>query len=70
MLIIIASVLAGAMLASTLMLQFTSNDSWLAFVGWVIFFVSIQAPFLLMQSSREYGCTAWLGRLLNRRAKP
>jgi hypothetical protein len=57
-----AFVLAGAILASALMQQFTPNDSWLAFIGWVVFFVAIQSPFLFIQSTRD-GCMAWLARL-------
>jgi hypothetical protein len=60
-LITVAIVLAGAMLASALMLKFTPNDSWLAFIGWIIFFVAIQSPFLFIRSARD-GCTAWLAR--------
>ena len=59
--ITVAIVLTGAVLASALMLKFTPNDSWLAFAGWIIFFVAIQSPFLLIQSAQD-GCTAWLTR--------
>jgi len=61
MFITVAIVLAGAVLASALMLKFTPNDSWLAFTGWIIFFVAIQAPFLFIQSSQD-SCMAWLAR--------
>jgi hypothetical protein len=60
-LITVAIVLAGAIFASALMLKFTPNDSWLAFIGWVVFFVAIKSPFLFIQSS-QVGCTAWLAR--------
>ena len=59
--ITVTIVLAGAMLASALMLKFTPDDSWLAFAGWIIFFVAIQSPFLFIQSAKD-GCTAWLTR--------
>lgn len=67
-LITAAIVLAGAMLASALMLQFTPNDSWLAFIGWMIFFVALQFPFLFIQSFQD-SCTAWLARFRKRRIK-
>lgn len=60
-LITVAIVLAGAALASALILKFTPNESWLAFIGWIIFFVAIQVPFLFIQSSQD-GCMAWLAR--------
>ncbi len=60
-LITIAIVLAGAMLASALMVKFTPNASWLAFIGWTIFFVALQAPFLFIQSAQN-SCMAWLVR--------
>ncbi len=59
--ITIAIVLACATLACALMLKFTPNDSWMALVGWIIFFVAMQAPFLFIKSS-QYSCTAWLDR--------
>lgn len=58
-LIIIAIVLSGALLAAAVMLKFTPNASWLAFIGWTIFFVTLQAPFLFIQSARNT-CMAWL----------
>lgn len=61
----LAIVLAGAVLASAIMLKFTPNDSWLAFIGWVIFFVAIQTPFLFTRSSQA-NCMAWLTRFLKR----
>jgi len=60
-LITIAIVLAGALLASAVMLKFTPNASWLAFIGWTIFFVALQAPFLFIQSAQNT-CMAWLVR--------
>jgi len=70
MLILVASVVAAAMLAAGVMSKFTSGDSWLAYLGWAIFFLSLQVPFLLTQSSRENRCTAWLGRLMGKGVKP
>ncbi len=66
MLITVGIILAGAMLASALMLQFSSNDSWLAFVGWVIFFVAIQSPMIMVTQSSGGSCTAWLSRMRNK----
>ncbi len=39
--------LAAALVASAVMLQVTPNSSWMAFTGWVIFFLSIQTPLFL-----------------------
>ena len=61
LLITAAVVLAGALLASALMIKFTPEASWLAFIGWTIFFVTLQVPFLFIQSARN-ACTAWLVR--------
>jgi len=55
-------VLAGAVFASALMLKVGSNDSWLAFAGWVIFFAAIQSPLLLGTQGSLRSCTAWLSR--------
>jgi hypothetical protein len=55
-------VLAGALFASALMIKFSPNSSWLAFVGWAIFFVSLQLPCLLVTPSAQNRCTAWLAR--------
>jgi hypothetical protein len=60
-LVTVAIVLAGAILASAVMVKFTPNASWLAFIGWAIFFVALQAPFLFIQSSQNT-CMAWLVR--------
>jgi hypothetical protein len=56
-----AIVLAGALLASAVMVRFTPNASWLAFTGWTIFFVALQGPFLFIQSAQST-CMAWLVR--------
>jgi hypothetical protein len=55
-------VLAGALLASAIMLKLSPNSSWLAFVGWAIFFVALQLPWLLVTPSAQSSCTAWLAR--------
>ena len=55
-------VVTGAFLASAVMLKLSPNSSWLAFVGWSIFFVALQLPWLLTTSSTENSCTAWLAR--------
>ena len=61
-LITFAIVLAGALFASALMLKLSPNSSWLAFVGWAIFFVALQLPWLLVRPSAQGACTAWLAR--------
>lgn len=58
-----ALILAGSMLASSLMLKLTPDDSWLAFVGWVIFFLVMQSPLLILTQTSQGNCTAWLSRL-------
>lgn len=65
-LILAAFALAGALLASALMLMFTPNHSWLAFVGWVIFFLALQSPLFLASRASQESCTAWLSRLRRR----
>ena len=61
-LITFAIVLAGALFASALMLRLSPNSSWLAFVGWAIFFTTLQLPWLLVTPSAQSSCTAWLAR--------
>ena len=62
MLITFGIVLAGALLASALMVKLSPNSSWLAFVGWAIFFAALQLPWLLVTPSAQSSCTAWLAR--------
>ena len=61
LIIALAIVLVGVMLASALMLKFTPNGSWLAFIGWIVFFLAIQIPLLFVRSTQG-GCMAWLAR--------
>ena len=56
-------ILAATLLASALMITFTLNDSWLAFVGWTIFFLAIQSPIFLLSQNWQVNCTTWLTRL-------
>lgn len=56
-------VLASALFASALMFKFSPNSSWLAFVGWTIFFVALQLPWFWITPSAQSSCTAWLPRL-------
>jgi hypothetical protein len=56
-------VMAGALLASVVMIKLSPNSSWLAFVGWAIFFAALQLPWLLVTPSAQSTCTAWLARL-------
>jgi hypothetical protein len=61
-LITLGIVMAGALFASAIMLKLSPNSSWLAFVGWAIFFVALQLPWLLVTPSAQSSCTAWLAR--------
>ncbi len=61
-LITLAIILAGAIFASAIMLRVSPNSSWLAFIGWAIFFAALQLPWLLVTPSAQGSCTAWLGR--------
>jgi hypothetical protein len=61
-LITFAIVLAGALFAAALMLKLSPNSSWLAYVGWAIFFVALQLPWLFVPPSAQGSCTAWLAR--------
>ena len=54
-------VLASALFASALMNKVSPNGSWLAFVGWALFFAALQLPWLF-SSSAQNSCTAWLAR--------
>lgn len=65
-LITVVIVLAGALFASALMLKLSPNSSWLAFLGWVIFFVALQLPWMLLTPSAQSSCTAWLARFRKR----
>jgi hypothetical protein len=60
-LITTAIILAGALFASGVMVWFTPNSSWLAFIGWTIFFATLQAPFLFIPSAQNT-CVGWLAR--------
>ena len=55
-------VLAGALLASAIMLKVSPNSSWLAFAGWAVFFAALQLPWLWVTPSAQSSCTAWLAR--------
>lgn len=61
-LITFAIVLVGALFASALMFKLSPNSSWLAFMGWAIFFAALQLPWLLVTPSAQSSCTAWLAR--------
>lgn len=62
-LIILLIILVGALLAAAIMKKFTPNQSWVAFGGWVIFFIAIQVPWLLVSSEKYNVCTAWFSGL-------
>jgi hypothetical protein len=55
--------LAASLLASAIMIKLTPNDSWMAFVGWTIFFLAVQSPIFLLPQNSSSDCTAWLTRL-------
>jgi hypothetical protein len=61
-LITFAIVLAGALMASVIMLKLSPNSSWLALIGWVIFFAALQLPWLWVTPNAQSSCTAWLAR--------
>lgn len=61
MLITYGIALTGTFLPSALMLKLGPNNSWLAFVGWSIFFGALQLPWLMVPSAQS-SCTAWLAR--------
>ncbi len=61
--------LAAALVASAVMLQVTPNSSWMAFTGWVIFFLSIQAPLFLYNQKSQESCTAWISRLIKKETR-
>ncbi len=61
-LITLAIILAGALFASAVMLRVSPNSSWLAVIGWAIFFAVLQLPWLLFTPSAQSSCTAWLAR--------
>ncbi|HKY05437.1 MAG TPA: hypothetical protein VJQ56_11130 [Blastocatellia bacterium] len=60
-----AYVIAGALLASVLMTLFTEKTTVVAFIGWTIFFASIQAT-VFMTSDSGLSCTSWLKRFRRR----
>ncbi len=68
-LVILSIVLAGALLASAIMQKFTPNQSWMAFVGWVIFFLAIQLPWILATQKNYDNCTALFNRLRKKHIK-
>lgn len=53
-------ILVGALLAAFIMLQLSSGSSLLAFIGWTVFFVTLQLPWLFV--SRAGNCMTWLSR--------
>jgi hypothetical protein len=57
-LVTLAIILVGALLAALIMLQLSSGSSLLAFIGWTVFFVTLQLPWLWV--SRAGNCMAWL----------
>jgi len=66
--VVLIVVLVSSMLATALMVLFTQSMSWLASVGWVIFFASLQTSVILAAVRNEPAdaCTAWVLRLFGR----
>lgn len=62
-LFVVACVVAGAVAGSALMFVLTPGASWVAFVGWAVFFVAVQTPFLLSAQNSLASCAGWLTRL-------
>lgn len=56
-----AIVVLGALLASAIMVQLSSGSSVLAFIGWTIFFVSLQLPWIWISNSSN--CMSWISRV-------
>jgi len=62
----IALALAGAVLASSIMVYVSPKNSFLSFMGWIIFFIAIQAPLLFSRSSRQYNCSNWFRKAIRK----
>jgi hypothetical protein len=56
----LAILLIGALLAAVIMLQLSSGSSLVAFIGWTVFFVTLQLPWLFVR--RAGNCVSWLSR--------
>lgn len=54
--------LAAALFAAALMVKFSPGSSRLAFVGWAVFFLSLQLPWLWVKPSARSSCTSRLAR--------
>ena len=59
-LVVLAIVLAGSLGAAGLMNKLTPNSSWLGYIAWTVFFVSLQLPWLLVKPDVLDACTSWL----------
>jgi hypothetical protein len=55
-------VLISSLLAATIMLQLTENDSWLTFALWFLFFAAINSPIFFSRNVRQ-SCFGWLRHL-------
>lgn len=55
-------VLASAIFASVILRKLSPDSSWLALVGWAIFFAALQLPWIVASPSSQNSCSAWLGR--------
>ena len=60
----VSIILIGAILASGIFFLFSGERGWVKFIGWVIFFASIQSPFFLSRYS-NMSCS-FLARLKKR----
>jgi hypothetical protein len=61
-----ALVLAGVLIASSIMMAVTPQQSILAFIGWAIFFAAVIFPTFILAGNSNADCTAWLQRIFKK----
>lgn len=54
--------IAGAILSAVILVFLTPNSSFVAFLGWVVFFIAIQAPFFMSTRANPYDCRKWFSK--------
>jgi inner membrane protein involved in colicin E2 resistance len=54
--------IGGAILSAIVLVLLTPNSSFLEFLGWVVFFIAIQAPFFISTKTGYYGCGKWFSK--------
>lgn len=62
----IALILAGVLIASSIMMAVTPQQSILAFIGWVFFFAAITFPTFILAGNTNADCTARLQRIFKK----